>query len=181
MHPWYQSKCPGGSLVQGISRRDQTALIRFLSGHLLSMTFVAMAFNTSKFEISVLLLRPSQCTFYLLGAYQAGLGSRSPIGFGLLQGEWTHEPDLALLISEMRNNIYLSMHLRRRPASFEQVSEFDRGRIVAFKEIDQCVGRNQATVMLFGWKRTRRGLSHPPRYTTARDDMRILCMAAMDR
>ncbi|GFU56178.1 hypothetical protein TNCV_712371 [Trichonephila clavipes] len=34
----------------------------------------------------------------------AGLGSRSPIGFGLLQGEWTHGPDLALLISGMRNN-----------------------------------------------------------------------------
>ncbi|GFU49608.1 hypothetical protein TNCV_222091 [Trichonephila clavipes] len=34
----------------------------------------------------------------------AGLGSRSPIGFGLLQGEWTHGPDLVLLISGMRNN-----------------------------------------------------------------------------
>ncbi|GFW23744.1 hypothetical protein TNCV_2032871 [Trichonephila clavipes] len=34
----------------------------------------------------------------------AGLGSRSPIGFKLLQGEWTNEPDLALLISGMRSN-----------------------------------------------------------------------------
>ncbi|GFU16028.1 RNase H domain-containing protein [Trichonephila clavipes] len=32
------------------------------------------------------------------------LGSKSPIGFGLLQDEWTHGPDLALLISGMRNN-----------------------------------------------------------------------------
>ncbi|GFT32754.1 RNase H domain-containing protein [Trichonephila clavipes] len=35
VHPWYQSKCPGGSLVRGSSRRDQTALTRFLSGHLM--------------------------------------------------------------------------------------------------------------------------------------------------
>ncbi|GFS85251.1 hypothetical protein TNCV_75141 [Trichonephila clavipes] len=34
----------------------------------------------------------------------AGLSSKSPIGFGLLQGEWTHGPDLAVLISGMRNN-----------------------------------------------------------------------------
>ncbi|GFU47087.1 RNase H domain-containing protein [Trichonephila clavipes] len=40
VHPWYQSKCPGGSLIRGSSRRDQTALSRFLSGHLRSLTFV---------------------------------------------------------------------------------------------------------------------------------------------
>ncbi|GFW49490.1 uncharacterized protein TNCV_2842711 [Trichonephila clavipes] len=40
VHPWYQSKCPGGSLVRGSSRRDQTAPTRFFSGHLLSLTFV---------------------------------------------------------------------------------------------------------------------------------------------
>jgi len=39
-HPWSQSKIPGGSMAQGIDRRDQTSLTRFLSGHLLSMTFV---------------------------------------------------------------------------------------------------------------------------------------------
>ncbi|GFY29490.1 RNase H domain-containing protein [Trichonephila clavipes] len=38
VHPWYQSKCPGGSLVRGSSRRDQIALTRFLSGHLISLT-----------------------------------------------------------------------------------------------------------------------------------------------
>ncbi|GFV22176.1 uncharacterized protein TNCV_2674181 [Trichonephila clavipes] len=39
LHPWYQSKYLGGSLVRG-SSRDQTELIRFLSGHLKSLTFV---------------------------------------------------------------------------------------------------------------------------------------------
>ncbi|GFS77385.1 RNase H domain-containing protein [Trichonephila clavipes] len=36
VHPWYQSKYSGGSLVRGSSRRDPTALTRFLSGHLMS-------------------------------------------------------------------------------------------------------------------------------------------------
>ncbi|GFS89625.1 RNase H domain-containing protein [Trichonephila clavipes] len=40
MHPWYQSKCPGGSFVLGSSRRDQTMLTRFLISHLMSLTFV---------------------------------------------------------------------------------------------------------------------------------------------
>ncbi|GFX30614.1 trimethyllysine dioxygenase, mitochondrial [Trichonephila clavipes] len=40
VHPWYQSKCPGGFLVRGSSRRDQTALTHFLSDHLMSLTFV---------------------------------------------------------------------------------------------------------------------------------------------
>ncbi|GFU41439.1 RNase H domain-containing protein [Trichonephila clavipes] len=40
VNPWYQSKCLGGSLVRGTSRRDQTALTLFLSGHLMSLTFV---------------------------------------------------------------------------------------------------------------------------------------------
>ncbi|GFY28309.1 transposable element Tc3 transposase [Trichonephila clavipes] len=40
VHPWHQSKCPCASLVRGSSRRDQTALTRFLSGHLMSLTSV---------------------------------------------------------------------------------------------------------------------------------------------
>ncbi|GFX30597.1 uncharacterized protein TNCV_4861211 [Trichonephila clavipes] len=40
VHPWYQSKCPGGFLVRGSSRRYQTALTHFLSDHLMSLTFV---------------------------------------------------------------------------------------------------------------------------------------------
>ncbi|GFW43231.1 hypothetical protein TNCV_1349941 [Trichonephila clavipes] len=49
---------------------------------------------------------------------------------------------------------YLPVPLGRHPASFDHVSEFDRGRIVdyrdcglSFKAIGQHVGRNQATVM----------------------------------
>ncbi|GFV87601.1 hypothetical protein TNCV_3282391 [Trichonephila clavipes] len=40
-------------------------------------------------------------TTHKINASKAGLGSISPIGFGLTQGEWTHGPDLALLISGM--------------------------------------------------------------------------------
>lgn len=82
----------------------------------------------------------------------------------------------------------------RHRASFDQVSEFDRGRIVAyrdcglsFREIGQRVGRNQATVMRIcnRWMQEgttdRRGRSHPPRCTTARDDRHIVRMAVMDR
>ncbi|GFW09028.1 uncharacterized protein TNCV_3081201 [Trichonephila clavipes] len=45
VHPWYQSKCSGGSLDRGSSRRDQNALTRFLSGHLLSLSFVDVIKN----------------------------------------------------------------------------------------------------------------------------------------
>ncbi|GFX34984.1 RNase H domain-containing protein [Trichonephila clavipes] len=40
VHPWYPSKSLGGSVVRGRSRRDPTALTHFLSGHLMSLTFV---------------------------------------------------------------------------------------------------------------------------------------------
>ncbi|GFU07530.1 transposable element Tcb1 transposase [Trichonephila clavipes] len=68
-------------------------------------------------------------------------------------------------------------------ASFDQASEFDEGRIVAyrdcglsFREIDQRVGHKQATVMKIcpRWTQeetmNRHGLSHSPRRTTARCD-----------
>ncbi|GFW01221.1 hypothetical protein TNCV_4514201 [Trichonephila clavipes] len=41
--------------------------------------------------------------------FKAGLGSKSSIGVGLLQGEWTHGSDLPLLISGMRNNNMISL------------------------------------------------------------------------
>ncbi|GFV80164.1 hypothetical protein TNCV_1477261 [Trichonephila clavipes] len=63
-----------------------------------------MALNTSKFALSVLLLRPPVATFYFVWGLPGRLGSRSLIGFGFLQGEWTRRPDLTLLISGMRNN-----------------------------------------------------------------------------
>ncbi|GFW86097.1 hypothetical protein TNCV_1969051 [Trichonephila clavipes] len=52
----------------------------------------------------VLLLRPPLATFYLVWDLPGRTWFNIPIGFGLLQGEWTHGPDLALLISGMRNN-----------------------------------------------------------------------------
>ncbi|GFY05909.1 RNase H domain-containing protein [Trichonephila clavipes] len=75
VHPWYQSKCPGGSLVRDSSGRGQTALTRFLSGHLLSLTFV----DGIKHILSC------------LGLTMQDLVQDPLLVFGLLQGEWTHD------------------------------------------------------------------------------------------
>ncbi|UYV72348.1 hypothetical protein LAZ67_9002722 [Cordylochernes scorpioides] len=82
----------------------------------------------------------------------------------------------------------------KQQSSFDQVSEFDRGRIVAyrdcvlsFKEIGSRVGRNQTTVMRIcdRWMQEgttdRRVRSHPPQCTTSRADRQILRMAVTDR
>ncbi|GFX54844.1 RNase H domain-containing protein [Trichonephila clavipes] len=37
MHPWYKSKCLGGSLARGSSRLDQTALTHFLVNGLMDL------------------------------------------------------------------------------------------------------------------------------------------------
>ncbi|GFU78463.1 transposable element Tcb1 transposase [Trichonephila clavipes] len=77
---------------------------------------------------------------------------------------------------------------RRKPQlAFAQVSEFDRGRIVAyrdcglsFREIGNRVGRNQTTVMricdrsIQEGTTDRRGQSHPSQCTTSREDRQIL-------
>ncbi|GBM29968.1 hypothetical protein AVEN_167443-1 [Araneus ventricosus] len=39
VHHWYQGSRPGGCLSTDCSRRDQTTLTRFLSGHIRSLTF----------------------------------------------------------------------------------------------------------------------------------------------
>ncbi|GFW63575.1 transposable element Tcb1 transposase [Trichonephila clavipes] len=78
--------------------------------------------------------------------------------------------------------------------AFDQVSEFDRGRIVAyrdcgssFRQIGSRVGRNQTTVMRIchRWMQEgttdRRGRSHPLQCTTAREDGQIVLMAVTDR
>ncbi|GFY18165.1 uncharacterized protein TNCV_2045711 [Trichonephila clavipes] len=70
----------------------------------------------------------------------------------------------------------------RHQASFDQVSEFDQGRIVAyrdcglsFREISQCVGQNRKTAMRIYhcWIQEemtdQRGGSHPPCCTAAHD------------
>ncbi|GFW59025.1 transposable element Tcb1 transposase [Trichonephila clavipes] len=65
--------------------------------------------------------------------------------------------------------------------SFNQVSEFDKGRIVAyrdcglfFREIGSRVGRNQTMT-------DRRGQSHPPQCTTSREERQIVSQAVTDR
>ncbi|UYV81499.1 hypothetical protein LAZ67_20001366 [Cordylochernes scorpioides] len=83
----------------------------------------------------------------------------------------------------------------RNRSSFDQVSEFDRGRIVAyrgdrglsFREIGSRVGRNQTTVMRIcdRWMQEgttdRRVRSHPPQCLTSRADRKIVSMAVTDR
>ncbi|GFW62252.1 transposable element Tcb1 transposase [Trichonephila clavipes] len=86
------------------------------------------------------------------------------------------------------------MYRRKQRSAFHQVSEFDRGRIVAyrdcglsFREIGSRVGRNQTTVMRIcdRWMQEgttdRHGRSHPPQCTTSRDDRQIVCMTVTDR
>lgn len=86
------------------------------------------------------------------------------------------------------------MPRRKQRSFFDQVSEFDRGRIVAyrdcglsFREIGSRVGRNQTTVMRIcdRWMQEgttdRRVRSHPPQCTTSRDDRQIVRMAVTDR
>ncbi|GFT77692.1 transposable element Tcb1 transposase [Trichonephila clavipes] len=84
---------------------------------------------------------------------------------------------------------------RRKPRSaFDQVSEFDRERIVAyldcglsFREIGSRVERNQTTVMRIcdRWMQESttdgRVRSHPPQCTTSREDMQIVRMAVTGR
>ncbi|GFY24334.1 transposable element Tcb1 transposase [Trichonephila clavipes] len=75
------------------------------------------------------------------------------------------------------------MSRRKQPSAFDQVSEFDRGSIVAyrdcgisFRQIGRRVGRNQRTVMRIcdRWMQEgttdRLGRSHPPQCTTSRED-----------
>ncbi|GFV82495.1 transposable element Tcb1 transposase [Trichonephila clavipes] len=86
------------------------------------------------------------------------------------------------------------MPRRKQRSAFDQVSEFDRGRIVAyqycglsFKEIGSRVGRNQTTVMRIcdRWMQEgttdRRGRSHSPQFTPYREDRQIVRMAVKDR
>ncbi|GFW06626.1 transposable element Tcb1 transposase [Trichonephila clavipes] len=85
------------------------------------------------------------------------------------------------------------MSRRKQRSAFDQVSEFDRGRIVAyrdcglsFREICSRVGRNQTTVMRIceRWMQEgttdRRGRSHPPQCTTSREERQIERMAVKD-
>ncbi|GFU75337.1 transposable element Tcb1 transposase [Trichonephila clavipes] len=85
------------------------------------------------------------------------------------------------------------MSRRKQRSAFDQVSEVDRGRIVAyrdcglsFREIGSRNGRNQTTVMRIcdRWMpeatTDRRGLSHPPQCTTLREERQIVSMVVTD-
>ncbi|GFX20050.1 transposable element Tcb1 transposase [Trichonephila clavipes] len=86
------------------------------------------------------------------------------------------------------------MSCRKQRSAFDQVSEFNRGKIVAYRNcvlsyrgIDNRVERNQTTVMQVcdHWMRDgttdRRGRSHPPQCTTSREDKQIVHMTVTDR
>ncbi|UYV69383.1 hypothetical protein LAZ67_6003389 [Cordylochernes scorpioides] len=88
----------------------------------------------------------------------------------------------------------LAVSLPKKQSSFDQVSEFERGRIVvcrnsglSLREIGSRVGRNQTTVMRIcdRWKQDgttdRRVRSHPPQCTTSRADRQIVRMVVTDR
>ncbi|GFX68424.1 transposable element Tcb1 transposase [Trichonephila clavipes] len=85
------------------------------------------------------------------------------------------------------------MSHRKQQSAFDQVSEFNRGRIVAYRdcglslrEICSRVGRNQTTVMqicdrwMLEGTKDRLGRSHPPQCTTSHEDSQIVRMAVTD-
>ncbi|GFX63939.1 transposable element Tcb1 transposase [Trichonephila clavipes] len=86
------------------------------------------------------------------------------------------------------------MSHKKQRSAFDQVSELDRERIVAyrdcglfFRKIGSRVGRNQTTVMRIcdRWMQQgttdRRGRSHPPQCTTSHEEKSIVRMAMTDR
>ncbi|GFV98368.1 transposable element Tcb1 transposase [Trichonephila clavipes] len=86
------------------------------------------------------------------------------------------------------------MSCRKQLLAFDQVSEFDRGRIAAyrdcglsFREIGSLLGRNQTTVLRVcdRWmqegKTYQRGRSHPPHCNTSCEARQIVRLAVKDR
>ncbi|GFU76778.1 uncharacterized protein TNCV_4519361 [Trichonephila clavipes] len=67
------------------------------------------------------------------------------------------------------------MSRRKRRSAFDQVSEFDRGRIVACREIvDYLSEKSEGTT-------DRRCRSYPPQCTTSREDRQMVRMAVTER
>ncbi|GFX40563.1 transposable element Tcb1 transposase [Trichonephila clavipes] len=86
------------------------------------------------------------------------------------------------------------MSRRKQRSAFDQVSEFDRRRIVAYRDcglsfraIGSRVGRNQTNVMricdrwMYEGTTDQRGRTHPPQCTTSREDRQIVRKAVMYR
>ncbi|GFT74120.1 transposable element Tcb1 transposase [Trichonephila clavipes] len=83
------------------------------------------------------------------------------------------------------------MSRRKRRSAFDQVSEFDRGRIVTyrdcglcFRKIDSRVRRNQTTVMRICHRWMQEGttwsIASTSVYTTSREDRQIVRMSVTD-
>ncbi|GFW37477.1 transposable element Tcb1 transposase [Trichonephila clavipes] len=111
---------------------------------------------------------------------------------GRLNSHRAASPLVGLVDGEERKDQFISR--RKQRSAFDQVSEFDRGRIVvyrdcglSFRQIVSRVGRNQTTVMRIcdRWIQEgttdRRGGSHPSQYANSRKDRQIVRMAVTDR
>ncbi|GFU76276.1 transposable element Tcb1 transposase [Trichonephila clavipes] len=61
------------------------------------------------------------------------------------------------------------MSRRKQRSAFDQVSEFERERIVAYRDCGLSLRKEQRTV------------EHPPQCTTSREDRQIVRMAVTDR
>ncbi|GFX21329.1 transposable element Tcb1 transposase [Trichonephila clavipes] len=88
---------------------------------------------------------------------------------------------------------YCNLSRRKQRSAFDQVFEFDRGRIetyrdcgLAFREIGSRVGRNKTTVKRIcdRWMQEstadRFSRLHPPQCTTSRENRQIVRMAETD-
>ncbi|GFW15158.1 uncharacterized protein TNCV_173051 [Trichonephila clavipes] len=108
--------------------------------------------------------------------------------------KYTRPPDYYKFVSQFMTVFFEDVISRRKQRSaFDRVSEFDRGRIVAYREcglsfrkIGSRVGQNQTAVIRIcdRWMQEgttdRRGRSHPPQCTTLREDRQIVRMAVTD-
>ncbi|GFU67786.1 transposable element Tc1 transposase [Trichonephila clavipes] len=66
-----------------------------------------------------------------------------------------------------KNDDYVKIHHTKQQSAFDQVSEYDRGRIVtyrdcgiSFREIGSRVGRNETTVMRICDRWMQKGTTH---------------------
>ncbi|GFS47116.1 transposable element Tcb1 transposase [Trichonephila clavipes] len=80
------------------------------------------------------------------------------------------------------------MSRRKQRSAFDQVTEFKRGRIVAyrdcglsFRKIGSRVGRNQTPLILCNRSMQEGVTDRPPQCTTSREDWQIVHRAVTDR
>ncbi|GBM02583.1 hypothetical protein AVEN_178511-1 [Araneus ventricosus] len=96
-HHWYQSSRPGGCLSIDCSRRDQTTLTRFFSGHIRSLTF---SDNSKCFETCPKCTAEQATPDHILAFL--GLSQQDLVSNPLLTLDFfrvhAHGPDIALLV-----------------------------------------------------------------------------------